>query len=300
MSCLRVFSVLRALPGRALGPLPALALALVLACGGAAPSGDENGTPPPTPGYPAVTSRLTLRLGGEFQKQCHATVIDPRWALTAAHCFSGVDPAARGALNELERSLSVSDVFIHPGALRSGAVRIEVVTASADFVAAHDFALVPVDPPLDTLELPARWLPEPSCTLPDSLDVRARFGQLGLDDRAQTAEATLLGTVSAESLLGPGHPGSLLSAQGPSVRPGDSGSGVLAGTAELTALASGCATSSERDEILIGVIQDANPDQPSLPFGLAPLHVFDHARWLARVIESGDSPEPPEPPRLDP
>lgn len=300
MSWLRVFYFVGRPVSRALVVAPGLPLALALACGGTSPSDMEDTLPAPTPGYPPVTSRLTLRLGGEFQKLCHATVIDPRWALTAAHCFSSVEPGARGALNDLERSLSVSEVYIHPAALRSGAVRIEVVTTEADFVAAHDLALVPLDPPLDTLELPARWLPAQRCTLPDTLDVRAWFGQLGFGDRAQTTEATLLGTVSAESLLGPGHPGSLLSAQGPSVRPGDSGSGVLAGSAELTALASECAASGAGDEILIGVIQDANPDQPSLPFGLTPLHVFDHASWIASVIESGELPEPLTPPRLDP
>ena len=288
----------RGAPGR--GRVLALALAFA-ACGAPEPN-EGDALPEPVPGYPPVTSRLTLRLGGEFQKLCHATLIDPGWALTAAHCFSSVDPAGRGALNELARSLSVSDVWFYPGALRSGSTRLEAVLAEGDFVAAHDLALVPVDPPLDAVPPPARWLPEASCTLPERLDVRVWFGQLGITDRAQTTEATLLGTVSAASLLGPEHPGSLLSAEGPSVRPGDSGSGVLAGSAELTALASGCARtgSSSAGDILMGVIQDANPDQPSLPFGLVPLHVFDHARWIATIIEGAAPPELAEPPRLDP
>jgi hypothetical protein len=268
-------------------------------------SGDEQAElepEAPTPGYPPATSRLTLRLGGEFQKLCHATLIDRRWAVTAAHCFSGVDPEARGALNDLSRSLSVSDVRFHPGALRSGATTLERVTEEADFMAAHDLALVPVDPPLDTIAAPARWLPEPDCALPDTLGVRAWFGQLSFDARAQTVEATLIGTVSAASLLGPGHPGSLLSAQGPGVRPGDSGSGVLADWAELGELATGCTChdGAKAGEILVGVIQDANPDRPTSPFGLIPLHVFDHTSWIATIIDSAEAPVSLERPRLDP
>jgi hypothetical protein len=268
------------------------------------------GAPPPPdpevldsqPGYPDTTSRLTLRLRGEFQKLCHATLVDRRWALTAAHCFSDVDPEARGALNDFERSLAVRDVALHPGALRDGSARLDRVRATADFVAAHDLALVPIEPPLDDITPVARWLPLPACSLAATLDIRGRFGQLGANDQAQTVEAHLLGTVTAASLLGPEHTGLLLSAQGPSVRPGDSGSGVTADWNELEAMASGCAPSDavNADEVLIGVVQDANIERSSLPFGLTPLYPFDHSRWLATTIETTPAPLEPERPRLEP
>ena len=81
MSWLRVFSLVVGQVSRARVAARALPLGVALACGGAGSPDADDDLPAPTPGYPPITSRLTLRLGGEFQKLCHATVIDPRWVL---------------------------------------------------------------------------------------------------------------------------------------------------------------------------------------------------------------------------
>jgi hypothetical protein len=242
------------------------------------------------PGYPASTSRLVIDLGGGLQKWCHASLVHPSWALTAAHCLSNVDPAASGAFPEWQRSFSASDVEFYPGAHQGSETHLSDVWRRQDFIASDDLALVPIEPPLTGLATPETLHPSQQCA-PGPLF--GLIGQVGLRDEqddAITAEAVLLGEVDAAELLGSGQPGRLLSARGPLVGPGASGSGMTVDGDLLQPLAVGCDVNSLSDadpasQVLVGVVQDANPLDPSLPFGLVALYETAHAAWLAELLD---------------
>jgi hypothetical protein len=289
-------ALLGSLAGRALLAAP------LLGCAGNAA---ESPAPLPLeriPGYPATTSRLAASLGGNFQKSCHATLVDPAWALTAAHCFSGVDPSARGTLRDFARGFSVADVEVYPGAHVSGETHVRSDWQRGDFVPAHDLALVPLRPAVTEVAPVSLWHATEGCDLNGAEGLIGQLGLAGDDGAGWTAQAALLGNVTAATLLGAGYMGSLVAARGPAVGPGDSGSGMTVPWDELRPVASSCELLDEltAGPVLIGVVQDANPADPSAAFGLVPVYGLEHARWLQSELDFTPATADSQPPLLPP
>jgi hypothetical protein len=92
----------------------------------------------------------------------------------------------------------------------------------------------------------------------------------------------------------------MLTARGPWVGPGDSGSGLTVSWAELAPRSPGCTPleSEAAIAVLIGVVQDANPLDPASPFGLVPSYVAAHASWLQETLSATPPPLDTDPPLL--
>ena len=76
-----------------------------------------------------------------LQEGCSATLIAPRWVLTASHCYfsDSLDPIDRGPLVVLGEPINVLKVHIHPGSfVHQG-------------IAKHDFALLELEEPVYTI-----------------------------------------------------------------------------------------------------------------------------------------------------
>jgi hypothetical protein len=282
------------------GLWPSLLLSGAMACGSDAEIAALPDLPPATPGYPAYTSGLTLRISRIATKQCHATLVAPGWAITAAHCFSEVSPEGRGRLANFDRGFATSAVVFHPRAHVSGSTRLDDVWHNEDFIAAHDLALIPIEP-VDLPNPGALWSEAPTCEAIDLRSVPARLGRLSGSGQPETAAGVVLDTRAARSLLGPGQQGDLLALRSDGALPGDSGSGVAVSADDLAAATSGCLPpDSTGGDVLVGVLQDANPLNPSAPLGVTPIFGHEHSSWLAATLEGPSPlPDPNERPVLD-
>jgi hypothetical protein len=266
--------------GLGMGVLAALCAS---GCGEAEP---ELALPPASPGYPEHTSLLNVNLDGTLAKACHATLVHENWALTAAHCFSEVSPGASGRLVDFARGFDTRAVVFHPQAHASGSLELNGVWHNAEFRAAHDLALIRIEPGLALPIAAASW--NDGCADPDLSALPAHLARLSRQGIAETAGAIVLGPTPADALLGPTQTGTLLALRSSGASPGDSGSGVTVSRADLDGrLGGACVDAEPVRDVLIGVLQDANPDDDDAPLGVTPLYPAEHRGWLRDTLLHG-------------
>lgn len=222
---------------------------------------------------------MSVPIGNGRLKHCHATAVARHWVLTAAHCFSQVSSGARGNLEQFDRGFSMLDVQYHPSAFRAEAPALDGRWDESDIAVADDLAVIHLDAPL-SLAFPSIANRQEFEAALAASSSEVSFSRQDLEDNSQTAFAIILGEIPAADLVGPGHQGHLLSATSDGVYPGGSGAGVvIAGSVPLNALP----PDPESTDRLIGVVQNANREDPSLSFGIVPLYNSDTFQWLQQL-----------------
>lgn len=252
---------------------------LGFACSGADPAPLEP-LPEPTLGYASYATRLSVPIGNGRSKQCHATVLASRWAVTAAHCFTRVPSGAEGYLRDLGRGFNVEDVIFHPQAHREGLTGLSEPWQNEDIVVAHDLALIPISRPVENVPSLVATPVQGSAVMA-STNLVAQFPRRSQQDEAETASARLTELVPASRLLGGEHDGQLIRGEAYGVYPGTSGAGVTLDSPEPTG--------EKSRSLLVGIIQNAHPDDPNRPFGVVPLYLEPHFEWLELTLR--DEPD---------